>query len=130
MDELFDVFDEKEGPQDVVPERPKKSKKDKKDKGKKRSANGEVKKVAEDQDGDGDADMADAEVAAGVEEEESNVLVEKKDTKRPRREEEAAPVVTDAFQTEQSREVVASAGLQGKDDGALVLQHNIQHQVS
>jgi ATP-dependent RNA helicase DOB1 len=130
MDELFDVFDEKEGPQGVVPERPKKSKKDKKDKGKKRNANGEVKKVTEDQDGDGDADMADAEVTTGVEEEESNVLVEKKDTKRSRREEEAAPVVTDAFQTEQSREVVASAGLQGKDDGALVLQHNIQHQVS
>jgi ATP-dependent RNA helicase DOB1 len=130
MDELFDVFDEKEGPQGAVPERPKKSKKDKKDKGKKRNANGEVKKVTEDQDGDGDADMADAEVTTGVEEEGSNVLVEKKDTKRPRREEEAAPVVTDAFQTEQSREVVASAGLQGKDDGALVLQHNIQHQVS
>jgi ATP-dependent RNA helicase DOB1 len=130
MDELFDVFDEKEGLQGAVPERPKKSKKDKKDKGKKRNANGEVKKTAEDQDGDGDADMADAEGTTGVEEEENNVLVEKKDTKRPRREEEAAPVVTDAFQTEQSREVVASAGLQGKDDGALVLQHNIQHQVS
>jgi ATP-dependent RNA helicase DOB1 len=130
MDELFDVFDEKEGLQGAVPERPKKSKKDKKDKGKKRNANGEVKKVTEDQDGDDDADMADAEVRTGVEEEESNALVEKLDTKRPRREEEAAPVVTDAFQTEQSREVVASAGLQGKDDGALVLQHNIQHQVS
>ncbi|TVY81395.1 Small nuclear ribonucleoprotein E [Lachnellula suecica] len=38
--------------------------------------------------------------------------------------------VKDAFQTEQSREVAASAGLQAKDEGTLVVQHNIQHQVS
>ncbi|KIM93010.1 hypothetical protein OIDMADRAFT_208362 [Oidiodendron maius Zn] len=45
-------------------------------------------------------------------------------------EESTAPVVTDTFQTEQSREVAASGGLQGQEDGSLVLQHNIQHQVS
>jgi ATP-dependent RNA helicase DOB1 len=125
MDELFDVFDDK--PQSEIPEKPKKAKKDKKEKTKKRTANGDVKT-----DQDGDAEMVDKEqqVAEAAEEEDADVLVEKKDTKRRRREEEAEPVVTDTFQTEQSREVAASAGLQGKDDGALVIQHNIQHQVS
>jgi len=127
MDDLFDVFDDNAAGA-AVPERPKKAKKDKKDRTKKRTASGEVKKVAEDQ--DEDAEMEDAEPAVEAEEEESNSLIEKKDTKRRRREEEAEPVVTDAFQTEQSREVAASAGLQAKDDGALVIQHNIQHQVS
>ncbi|KAF4637330.1 hypothetical protein G7Y89_g744 [Cudoniella acicularis] len=103
-------------------------KKDKKDKHKKRNLNGDVKKPADDQ--DGDAEMVDAEPTAEIEEEESNSLVKKKDIKRRRVEQEAEPVVTDTFQTAQSREVAASAGLQAKDDGALVLQHNIQHQVS
>merc|ERR1711939_1252810 len=127
MDDLFDVFDDNAAGA-AVPERPKKAKKDKKDRTKKRTASGEVKKVAEDQ--DEDAEMEDAEPAVEAEEEESNSLIEKKDTKRRRREEEAEPVVTDAFQTEQSREVAASAGLQAKDDGALVIQHNIRHQVA
>merc|ERR1711939_529179 len=127
MDDLFVVFDDN-AVGAAVPERPKKAKKDKKDRTKKRTASGEVKKVAEDQ--DEDAEMEDAEPAVEAEEEESNSLIEKKDTKRRRREEEAEPVVTDAFQTEQSREVAASAGLQAKDDGALVIQHNIRHQVA
>jgi hypothetical protein len=115
MDDLFDVFDDK--PQSEIPEKPKKAKKEKKDKSKKRTANGDVKK-----DQDGDAEMVDTEQAVEAAEEDSNILVEKKETKRRRREEEAEPVVTDTFQTEQSREVAASAGLQAKDDGALVIQ--------
>jgi ATP-dependent RNA helicase DOB1 len=124
MDELFDAFED--NPQAPIPERPKKSKKDKKDKSKKRHASGAVKQVAEIE--NQDANMVDADQAEG--EGEDSVLIEK-EVKRRRKEQEAdAPVVTDAFQTEQSREVAASAGLQAKDDGALVLQHNIQHQVS
>ncbi|KAK0107149.1 ATP-dependent RNA helicase mtr4 [Cadophora gregata] len=126
MDDLFDVFDDNTAGA-AVPERPKKAKA-KKERAKKRTASGEVKKVAEDQ--DEDAEMEDVEPAVDPVEEETNALIEKKDTKRRRREEEAEPVVTDTFQTEQSREVAASAGLQAKDDGALVIQHNIQHQVS
>jgi ATP-dependent RNA helicase DOB1 len=125
MDDLFDVFDDK--PQGGPSEKPKKERK-KKDKNRKRVANGDVKKAADGQ--DGDEDMADAEQAAEAEEEETHSLVEKKDTKRRRRDEEAAPVVTDTFETAQSREVAGAAGLGAKDDGALVLQHNIQHQVS
>ncbi|CZT44064.1 probable ATP dependent RNA helicase [Rhynchosporium secalis] len=127
MDELFGVFDDNIAGA-AVPERPKKAKRDKKDRAKKRTASGEVKKVVEEQ--DGDAEMGDAEPVVEAEEEESLSLIEKKDTKRRRREEEAEPVVTDAFETAQSREVAASAGLQATDDGALVIQHNIQHQVS
>ncbi|KAL3427689.1 DSHCT domain-containing protein [Phlyctema vagabunda] len=132
MDDLFDVFDD--APQGAsVDNATKKSKKEKKkDKNKKRRANGEVKAVPGTQ--DEDTEVAEDVQAADVEEqegEEDDTLVEKKDSKRRRREREAEPVVTDTFQTEQSRQLAASAGLQGsKDDGALVLQHNIQHQVS
>ena len=49
MDDLFEVFDDNAAGA-AVPERPKKAKKDKKDRTKKRTASGEVKKVAEDQD--------------------------------------------------------------------------------
>ncbi|PBP18085.1 ATP-dependent RNA helicase DOB1, partial [Diplocarpon rosae] len=126
-DELFDVFDDNAAA-GTIPERPKKAKKDKKDKTKKRTATGDVKKITEDQ--DGDTHMGDAQPVDQAEVEETRSLVDTKDPKRRRKEAEAEPVVTDAFQTEQSREVAASAGLQAKDDGALVIQHNIQHQVS
>jgi ATP-dependent RNA helicase DOB1 len=128
--DLFDVFDDK--PQAAVSDKPKrtKSKKGKKDRNKKRNLNGDVKKSAEDQDGDADMPEAEPAVEAEEDEEESNALEEQQDAKRRRMEQEAEPVVTDTFQTEQSREVAGSAGLQAKDDGALVIQHNIQHQVS
>lgn len=138
MDELFDVFDDqpRTGLKDKL-KKPAKERKEKKDKSKKRNINGEVKKPADEQEPEQeqeqepDTDMADAEGVADEEDEpESSSLIEKKDAKRRRVEQEAEPVVTDTFQTEASREVVASAGLQAKDDGALVLQHNIQHQVS
>jgi ATP-dependent RNA helicase DOB1 len=125
MDDLFDVFDD--SPRAAVPDKPKKPKKERKHKTKKRDVRGGVKRAAEAE--EGDADMMDADQAAEAEEED-NALIESQEAKRRRKEEEAAPVVTDTFQTEQSREVAASAGLQSKDDGALVLQHNIQHQVS
>jgi len=123
MDELFDAFDDQ--PKGAATEKPRKERK-KKDKNRKRAANGEVKKPIEAQ--DEDAGMGDEEVAAEADEE--DVLVEEKDTKRRRKEAEIEPVVTDSFQTEQSREVAGAAGLQPSSDGTLVLQHNIQHQVS
>ncbi|CAL3967568.1 unnamed protein product [Diplocarpon coronariae] len=121
MNELFDVFDDNAAA-GAIPERPKKAKKDK-DKSKKRTASGDVKELTGDPGGV-------AEPVVEAEAEETRSLGDTKDAKRRRREAEAEPVVTDAFQTEQSREVAASAGLQAKDDGALVIQHNIQHQVS
>jgi ATP-dependent RNA helicase DOB1 len=124
MDELFDVFDDK--PQGAKSELPKRQK-SKKDKSKKRNANGDVKKAAEAQDDDMDV----GEVEPPVEQNgNTDRAVEKKESKRRRRD-EPEPVVTDSFQTAQSREVAVSQGLQGSTEAsALVLQHNIQHQVS
>lgn len=113
MDELFDVFED--DPQ--APTELKYSKKSKK-----RQANGDVKAASHsdtpvpnipaflpDSKGSGDAQI----------------------TKRQRRDVEPEPVVTDAFETEQSREVAASAGLQGQQDGAaVVLSHQVRHQVA
>ncbi len=130
MDDLFDVFDDK--PQGAITAVPKRNK-SKKEKNKKRTANGAQKDVA-----DADTQMEEAAPAPVIEEpqtvEAKDELLEEKDIKRRRMEEEAAPVVTDAFETSASREVAASAGLTGTTTedapGPLVLQHNIQHQVS
>ena len=139
-DDLFGVFDEQPQVSAAVTTKPKKEKKDKKvkkvkerkERSKKRTASGDVKDAA-DVDEDvpvEDTGLGDAESIAEAKEEETHTAIEK-DAKRRRVEEEStAPVVTDTFQTEQSREVAASGGLQGQEDGSLVLQHNIQHQVS
>lgn len=131
-DDLFDIFDDK--PQAAIAKAPRKDKKQKKEKNKKRSANGTPKAAAEEV----EQENIDAPPVQSPEVEETkDELIEKKDTKRRRMEEEAAeaPVVTDKFETSASREVAAAAGLQavkeeGAEGGALVLQHNIQHQVS
>jgi len=143
MDDLFDVFDEDNANQKVerVARKEKKSKK--------RSINGDVKpdegtvsnqdstavaqdtaakrqKIA-DQD---DQDLPDAPKADG----QSNghksepALPESKHSKRGQ---EPAPVVTDAFETEQSREIASAAGLQASKEGAaVVLSHQVRHQVA
>ncbi|KAK6339084.1 ATP-dependent RNA helicase mtr4 [Orbilia brochopaga] len=51
--------------------------------------------------------------------------------KKQRRESAPDPVVTDSFETEQQREVAASAGLTSQAvDGAVVLSHQVRHQVA
>ena len=141
-DDLFDVFDDP--PQGNKASTVELSKKPKRDKNKKRQANGDVKRspngAATDAD-DKDTDMPDAQssavnvsifpdnnqngVSGGV------VKGEAPDAKRQRRETEADPVVTDSFETEQSREVAASAGLQAIKEGtAVVLSHQVRHQVA
>ena len=70
------------------------------------------KRVSSDDDDEGDDDIS-------------------KGIKRQRLDVEAEPVVTDAFETEQSREVAASAGLQAQKEGAaVILSHQVRHQVS
>lgn len=108
-DELFDVFED--GPQDPKQAAPTK-------KNKKRQANGEVKSPVP------DAPMSDALAPADG---------EATHQKRQKREAEPEPVVTDTFETEQSREVAAAAGLQGQvqqDGQAVVLSHQVRHQVA
>ncbi|KAF2262252.1 antiviral helicase [Lojkania enalia] len=113
MDELFDVFED--GPQAPRgPVAPNKSKK--------RQANGDVKSPAEDisMQADGDAEVKDFARENGAEQV----------SKRQKRD-EPEPVVTDAFETEESREVAAAAGLQAQQDGqAVVLSHQVRHQVA
>ncbi|KAL8871178.1 MAG: hypothetical protein Q9174_002936 [Haloplaca sp. 1 TL-2023] len=122
MDELFDVFDDQStGPKAVNGER---ESRPKKDRSKKRQANGVNKGVAD---------------VAGLPEEErdtqkstTNGIPEaERESKRQRRENEVEPVVTDTFETEQSREIAASSGLQvSQEGGALVLSHQVRHQVA
>jgi ATP-dependent RNA helicase DOB1 len=52
--------------------------------------------------------------------------------KRQRREDDPEPVVTDTFETEQSRAVAASAGLQSaqQDGSQVILSHQVRHQVA
>lgn len=127
-DALFDVFEDTKSKRGSDS-----AKKDKKSK--KRNANGEPKVKQP----DGDAHMSDApdggnggaDTSNGVAE---NAPVDGEDGqlyKRQRRDDEPQPLVTDDFETEQSREIAASAGLQAqKDPNAVVLSHQVRHQVS
>ena len=129
MDELFDVFDERfDVFGDQTPgENPSSKQKPKKDKSKKRLASGEAKDTNGTTNGDGDVSILEApqteHPAANGD--------SQPDAKRQRREVEAEPLVTDTFETEQSREVAASAGLQAAKEGtAVVLSHQVRHQVA
>lgn len=126
MDDLFGVFDEKAPKANLGGKKEKKSKK--------RSLNGDYKGPIDVTRGDGelqDGGVLEKEDAEPLEKGHSNGALEHRDQKRQRRDNEPDPVVTDTFETEQSREVAASAGLQGaKDDKAVVLSHQVRHQVA
>ncbi|KAH7125269.1 ATP-dependent RNA helicase DOB1 [Dendryphion nanum] len=109
--ELFDVFED--GAQAPALK-----------KSKKRQANGDVKSpvpIPEPVSASEDATMSDARPE----------LTADQISKRQKRDEPEL-VVTDDFETEQSREVAAAAGLQAQaqDGGAVVLQHQVRHQVA
>lgn len=128
MDDLFEVFDEPAA-------KPSDSKKDKKDKkSRKRSANGAVKSAETQQNGDTVMQDEEQQVAVDATADQNghtDSAAEPRFQKRQRRDDEPEPVVTDTFETEQSREVAAAAGLQAqKDDKAVVLSHQVRHQVS
>lgn len=130
MDELFDVFnDQPSGAK--APDGPSKQK-PKKDRSKKRQANGEAKDTAGVTNGDGDVAMADATNQQASSPAPGDIDGEHQpEAKRQRREVEAEPVVADSFETKQSREVAASAGLQASQEGTtVVLSHQVRHQVA
>jgi ATP-dependent RNA helicase DOB1 len=118
MDDLFDVFDGE--PQNANGAAPKKSKK--------RQANGDVKSPIK------DSHMSDAPSDAAQPADEDETKTENSAPqllKRQKRDMEPEAIVTDDFETEQSREVAAAAGLQAQQDGkAVVLSHQVRHQVS
>ena len=129
-DDLFDVFEEQPRVPGHVGE--KVDPKRKTAKGKKRLATGESKEQngAESPAEDGMSDSSmhhanDVELENGEKEE------KEPEPKRMKRDVEPAPVVADTFETEQSREVAASAGLQASKEGtAVVLSHQVRHQVA
>lgn len=140
MDDLFDVFEEQkpskseETPNESGASPPRKSK-SKKDKSKKRKADGHMKNGVSAE----DVEMPDGHAAAdggdptSNEDEPTEEVSDSqhKDSKRRKKEDEAEPVLTDSFQTAESREVAAVPGFApSKDAEAIVLQHNIQHQVA
>lgn len=134
-DDLFNVFDE-DGPTGAKPANTLVRQKPRKDRGKKRQANGESKDVSGNvsaitgaDDGSPVAELTDLALSkTGTANTNDEIQSE---SKRQRREVEAEPVVTDSFETEQSREVAASAGLQTSKEGtAVVLSHQVRHQVA
>ncbi|KAI0008441.1 antiviral helicase [Xylariaceae sp. FL0662B] len=135
-DDLFDVFDQpaakaKAEPQSSPGVKPPKSKK----KSKKRKADGGMKNgstPAASAPSAPEVDMADVEPTSPDEDRvEETVSDNQGDSKRRRKDGAAEPVLTDTFETAQSREVAAAAGFAPtKDEAALVLSHNIQHQVA
>lgn len=116
MDDLFDVFES--GPsKDAAPK-----------KSKKRQANGAVKPLVE------DTPAAAPETATEGEkqDEQGSENGTEQLLKRQKRDAEPEPIVTDDFETEQSREVAAAAGLQAQpqEGQAVVLSHQVRHQVA
>ena len=95
-DELFDVFNETGA---------KPGRKEKRNK--KRSLNGDIKSPEPAQNG-GAVAVEDQQMGGTADSEDDNA----RDQKRQRKDDEPEPVVTDEFETQQSREVAASAGLQ------------------
>lgn len=112
-DELFDVFEDGlNGAKDGSSKKLRK----------KRQANGLVKPET-----DGDAVGLEGSPAAPK----PSIEQDSQHTKRQKRDSEPEPVVTDSFETEQSREIAASAGLQAQKEGnAVVLSHQVRHQVA
>ncbi len=140
MEGLFDVFDDQ--PKSGATSHGQQKAKVKRDKTRKRHANGDVKDAngvgsadcADGADGaDGDvliSDVPQSEHPEGIPQH-PNGVEEPHGAKRQRREAELEPVVADSFETQQSREVAASAGLQNSEGGdAVVLSHQVRHQVA
>lgn len=130
MDEFFDAIDDKPSGASRSTDISKQNAK--KDRSKKRHANGETKETVGDTNGEEDVSMLEASKgAASPTAQKEADLAQLPESKRQKREPDAEPVVTDAFETEQSREVAASAGLQASKEGdAVVLHHQVRHQVA
>lgn len=127
MDELFDVFDDSAQAAQPLNNAPNKAAKRER-KRLKRQANGDVKDTV-------NSDEAAIPSDANTPESEKNVAESSADdgpdVKRMRIDDEPEPVVTDTFETKQSREVAASAGLQAsKEEEKVILSHQVRHQVA
>ncbi|KAM5343160.1 hypothetical protein ACJ41O_014126 [Fusarium nematophilum] len=133
MDEMFDVFEGKvEAPSasedESAPQRNRKT-----DKTKKRKAdeamNGDAGKVAEDVDMDHTTETSKDDSSDDDDDDDTSDTPSQQDKKRRKKNDGVGPVMTDTFQTAESREV-AGASTFVPQDSSLVLSHNIQHQVA
>ena len=127
MDELFDVFDDQpQGAKSFGAEskqKPRKSKKRQAD-GEAKLENGSLNGATKSPEHAALTDLISDANTAPV----SNG--NQPESKRQRRD-DPAPVVTDSFETEQSREVAASAGLLASNEGtSVVISHQVRHQVA
>ncbi|PFH60765.1 hypothetical protein XA68_10379 [Ophiocordyceps unilateralis] len=129
MDEMFDVFEGKAGPQsDSDVERAIKNR----DKSKKRKADEAINGAAA---SSAPKEAVDVEMGDATESSNDDDSDDDSDTpsqqgkKRRKKEDGVGPVITDTFQTAQSREVAGATTLLPQD-ASLVLSHNIQHQVA
>lgn len=121
MDDLFDVFEakpqsdaESEGQSPAAPSA---------DNTKKRKAGGAMN----------NGDRQDSEAPPSSKASSAHVSEEHDDKRRKKEGEDAPPVMTDTFQTAASRELAPAAQLvqaEKEEEGAIVLSHNIQHQVA
>ena len=130
MDQLFDVFDETSRGHQTLPAATNHSATQ--DHSRKRQADGFVKPT--DDNNKYDDHFTKLAASAKLRQHEARDATafqrDQPDIKRQRRE-EPDPVVTDSFETEQSREVAASAGLQANQETApVLLLHQIRHQVA
>lgn len=127
MEELFDVFDD--NPSAAQPTGSPANTQSRKERRRKRQADGELKDAA-------DVEMANAasnsETSPAPDMNDAEAVEDgEPDNKRMRTDDEPEPVVTDTFETEQSREVDAIAGLQAsKDADKILLHHQVRHQVA
>ncbi|KAG6014904.1 hypothetical protein E4U43_006008 [Claviceps pusilla] len=133
MDEMFDVFEGKAEPQSASDSEQAPSRSRKHDRSKKRKADEAMNGAGptETNKGSTDADMGNATEASKAEEseDEDSETPSQQDKKRRKKEDVVGPVMTDTFETAQSREVAGAATLVAQDT-SLVLSHNIQHQTA
>ncbi|GAO16194.1 uncharacterized protein UV8b_05594 [Ustilaginoidea virens] len=135
MDELFNVFEGKPEPQSASDSEREPQKTRTRDKTKKRKADEAMNGVAEADTSKGGAEVemgnaAEAEAPkAEASDDEDSDTPSQQDKKRRKKGDKADPVMTDTFQTAESREVAGAATLIPQES-SLVLSHNIQHQVA
>ncbi|KAF2418238.1 ATP-dependent RNA helicase DOB1 [Tothia fuscella] len=134
MDELFEVFDEKATKPSKDHKKTRKEKKDRKrarDEGEVKSpngvgpSNGEISTTEERQ------SKSKSKSKRKSSSSNDEAAIEAPISKR-RKATEPEPIITDIFETEESREVAANAGLQAQaqDAPAVILSHQVRHQVS
>jgi ATP-dependent RNA helicase DOB1 len=121
MDELFDVFEDK-GPA-ALPVTNGNNAPQNEHKNLKRKADGQLKEEGQGSDSEDPSSPASSVSEAGSD-------LDSAEHKRMRLAEDPEPVVTDTFETEQSREVAAGGLTADQDSERVILSHQVRHQVS